>query len=84
MSDVLAAIRNLKVSLGGTEILRGVDCDLGRGRITALIGLNGAGKTTLLRALIKEAPYTGQVRFLCGHDHSKPAAAARRLSCLRD
>ena len=39
---------------------------------TALLGLNGAGKTTLLRALIREVPYEGSVRFHCGHDHSKP------------
>jgi zinc transport system ATP-binding protein len=37
-----------------------------------LIGLNGAGKTTLLRALLREVPYEGSVRFHCGHDHSKP------------
>ena len=72
MTPLLATIRGLKVHLGGQAILRGVDADLERGRITALIGLNGAGKTTLLRALIKEVPYSGEVRFLCGHDHSKP------------
>jgi zinc transport system ATP-binding protein len=69
---LLATIRGMCVALGGEPILRGLDADLQRGRITAVIGLNGAGKTTLLRALIKEVPYTGEVRFLCGHDHSKP------------
>jgi zinc transport system ATP-binding protein len=71
MSDLLATIRNLKVSLGGAEILRGVNVELEKGRITALIGLNGAGKTTLLRALINEVPWTGEIKFLCGHDHTR-------------
>jgi zinc transport system ATP-binding protein len=73
MNHALVTMRDLCVTLGGNEILRGVNASLDQGRITALIGLNGSGKTTLLRVLIKEIPYTGQVRFLCGHDHSQPS-----------
>jgi zinc transport system ATP-binding protein len=69
----LVSIRDLRVSLGGRSILRGVDAELGRGQITALLGLNGSGKTTLLRAILKEIPFTGQVRFHCGHDHTRPS-----------
>jgi zinc transport system ATP-binding protein len=72
MTSALATIRGLKVSLGGMPILCGVDADLQRGRVTAVIGLNGAGKTTLLRALLKEVPYAGEVHFHCGHDHTGP------------
>lgn len=68
----LVTIRNLCVSLGGTLVLRGFAASLTRGRITALIGLNGSGKTTFLRAVLKEIPYTGQITFHCGHDHSQP------------
>jgi zinc transport system ATP-binding protein len=70
MTDVLATIRKLHVTLGGRPILRGIDADLARGKITALIGLNGSGKTTLLRALIRECPYQGEVKYFCGHDHT--------------
>jgi zinc transport system ATP-binding protein len=73
MSDPLVRIHNLHVTLGGHAILRGIDADLQRGQVTALIGLNGSGKTTLLRALLKEVPYTGQVQFFCGHDHRRPS-----------
>lgn len=73
MTPPLVEIRNLRVALGGTEILKGLDTDLASGRITALVGLNGSGKTTLLRAVLKEIPYQGHIRFLCGHDHSRPA-----------
>ena len=72
MNDELVTIRDLCVDLGGVSILKGVNAGLARGRITALIGLNGSGKSTLLRALVKEAPYRGQIAFHCGHDHSKP------------
>ena len=72
MSQPLVSIRGLTVTLGGTPILSGVNTDIERGKVTALLGLNGAGKTTLLRALIREVPYEGSVRFHCGHDHSKP------------
>jgi zinc transport system ATP-binding protein len=72
MTDELVTIRGLHVWLGGNHVLRGVDAELERGRVTALIGLNGAGKSTLLRALVKEVPYGGTIAFHCGHDHSHP------------
>lgn len=71
MSDVLATLRGLTVELGGRRVLDGVDADLQRHKITVLIGLNGSGKTTLLKALIRECPYQGEVRFFCGHDHTR-------------
>lgn len=71
MNKVLATIRGLRVELNGRRILDHIDADIMRHQITALIGLNGSGKTTLLRALIREYPYRGEVRFFCGHDHSK-------------
>jgi zinc transport system ATP-binding protein len=74
-SDVLVEFRNVGVALGDREILRGVNASLLRHRITALIGLNGAGKSTLLRALVHEIPYTGEICFRCGHDHSRPNPA---------
>jgi zinc transport system ATP-binding protein len=73
-TDNLVTIRGLHVALGGNPILRGVDADLARNKVSALIGLNGAGKSTLLRALVKEVPCTaGQIAFHCGHDHRGPA-----------
>jgi zinc transport system ATP-binding protein len=71
----LLQLRDLHISLGGTDILKGVSADLARHQITAVVGLNGSGKTTLLRALLKEIPYRGSIRFLCGHDHTLPDPA---------
>ena len=68
----LVAIRDLWVELGGFHVLRGVNADVARGKVTGLIGLNGSGKTTLLRAVVGEYPYRGRISFHCGHDHSHP------------
>jgi len=73
MTASLVSLRDLKVQLGGRDILKGVSAELLRGQITALIGLNGSGKTTILRTLVKEIPYAGRIEFHCGHDHSRPA-----------
>ncbi|HZZ80615.1 MAG TPA: metal ABC transporter ATP-binding protein, partial [Gemmataceae bacterium] len=72
MTHPLVTIRDLNVELGGNPILRGLNCTIAAHRITAILGLNGSGKTTLLRALLKEIPYRGDIRFHCGHDHSHP------------
>lgn len=66
--NCLVAVRDLHVTLGDNPILKGVSTNIERDRITALMGLNGSGKTTLLRALLKEIPYRGQVKFHCQHD----------------
>jgi zinc transport system ATP-binding protein len=68
----LVTFRDLHVVLGGRPILNGITTSIPRGKVTAVIGLNGSGKTTLLRALVREYPYRGEIRFHCGHDHSQP------------
>ena len=55
---------NISVSLGGTDILRGIDIAIGAGELVGLVGPNGAGKTTLLRVLAGvERNHTGALRF---------------------
>ena len=44
-------VRGLKKSYKDLDVLRGVDFDVARGGIFALLGSNGSGKTTLVRIL---------------------------------
>ena len=47
----LLEIKDLKVSYGFIAALKGININVERGQIVALLGSNGAGKTTTLRAI---------------------------------
>jgi Fe-S cluster assembly ATP-binding protein len=55
MSDL--SIRNLHASIDGAEILRGLDLDLDRGSVHAIMGPNGSGKSTLAHVLMGHPAY---------------------------
>lgn len=59
--DVLLAVRDLRVLIGGRHILHGVDLDVARHGVTALLGRNGAGKTTTVRGVLGLVPRAGSV-----------------------
>ncbi len=52
------SVRGLDVAYDKVQVLFGVDVDIPRGQITALLGTNGAGKSTLLKAIGGVAPVT--------------------------
>lgn len=59
----LIEAQGLRVRLGGTEVLSGVDFRIAPGEIVTVLGPNGSGKSTLLRALMGiVAPSAGDVR----------------------
>ena len=47
----LVQIRNLRFARGARVIFDGVDLDIRRGQVTAIMGPSGTGKTTLLRLI---------------------------------
>ncbi len=49
-------IKDLRVSYGGIEALKGISFHVEEGQIVTLIGANGAGKSTTLRAISGLAP----------------------------
>ena len=50
-NDAAIRVRGLEKSFDELHVLRGVDLDVDRGSIFALLGSNGAGKTTVVRIL---------------------------------
>jgi zinc transport system ATP-binding protein len=54
--SILVQAKHLSVSLGGAEVLHGVDLALSPGEIVTVVGPNGSGKSTLLRSIIGAVP----------------------------
>ena len=64
---ILLDIKNLHASVGGKEILKGIDLQIGSGEIHAVMGPNGAGKSTLSAVLAGRPSYEvteGSVTFM--------------------
>lgn len=55
-------VKNIHKSFGSLEVLKGVDLQVNKGEIVAIIGKSGAGKTTLLQIIgTLNRPTQGQV-----------------------
>jgi Fe-S cluster assembly ATP-binding protein len=67
---MLLSIRDLRVTVEGKEILKGLSLDVNKGEVHAIMGPNGAGKSTLARALAGHPAYevTGGTVTLDGQD----------------
>lgn len=51
MSETSISVKGLKKSFKAKEVLKGIDFEVRRGEIFALLGSNGAGKTTIVNIL---------------------------------
>jgi ABC-2 type transport system ATP-binding protein len=75
-------VRALQKSYGELHVLRGVDFDVARGSIFALLGSNGAGKTTVVRILSTLLKADVGTATVAGFDVATQAANVREAISL--
>ncbi len=63
-------LRNVAVSYGMIEALKGISLNVAQGEIVALIGANGAGKSTTLMSVSGVTPLRSGAILYCGRDLS--------------
>ncbi|MFA5915992.1 MAG: ATP-binding cassette domain-containing protein, partial [Burkholderiales bacterium] len=50
-TDNLVEVENVNFAYDSRQILKGVNLNIRRGQVVAIMGLSGCGKTTLLRLI---------------------------------
>ncbi len=61
----MLSIESAQSGYGASQVLFGVDLQIGAGQVVTLLGRNGMGKTTLLRTLFGQLPLRGgKIRFV--------------------
>jgi len=68
--DILLHVSGLESCYGRIKALKGIDLEVRKGELVALVGANGAGKTTFLRTLSGVQPMSGGRIFFDGEDIS--------------
>jgi len=68
MTDAAVSVRGIEKSYKDLHVLRGVDFEVQKGSIFALLGSNGAGKTTLVRILSTLLKADAGTATVQGHD----------------
>ncbi|KOP81164.1 glycosyl transferase family 8 [Bacillus sp. FJAT-21945] len=68
MNHAVISVKGLKKSFKDKEVLKGVDFEVRRGEIFALLGSNGAGKTTTVNILSTLMKADGGEVGICGFD----------------
>ncbi len=81
MKDKAIQVKGLKKSFKTTEVLKGVDFEVEKGSIFALLGSNGAGKTTIVRILTTLLKQDGGTAVVNGFDvAAKPDRVRQSIS----
>ena len=79
-ADTVIAVRNLSTRFGEQVVHAGLDLEVRRGEIFALIGGSGSGKSTLLREMILlHRPDAGSIEVLGADLHTLDAARTQAL-----
>lgn len=68
----MLSVKDLHKSFGDEEILRGIDIEIDKGEVIAVIGPSGSGKTTMLRCIsYLEKADSGRMEFKCCDDKAQ-------------
>ena len=82
MIDTAIKVKDLQKSFKDTAVLKGVDFEVRRGEIFALLGSNGAGKTTTVNILSTLLKLDGGSGEVCGFDISRRPEKVRESISL--
>ena len=62
--EIVLSVKNLEKAFGKLEVLKGINLEVHKGDVIAIIGPSGCGKSTFLRCLNRmEAPTGGEIIF---------------------
>jgi ABC-2 type transport system ATP-binding protein len=81
-TDTAIRVQGLEKSYKDLHVLRGVDLDVARGSIFALLGSNGAGKTTVVRILSTLLKADAGTAAVAGFDVAAQAQKVRETISL--
>lgn len=80
MMSALLNVKDLKVSYGGINAVKGIDLHVNQGELVALIGANGAGKSSSMKAIAGLlTPSAGEIHFANQETRKLPAYELVRL-----
>jgi ABC-2 type transport system ATP-binding protein len=71
------SVRGLTMCYGDMQVLHGIDLEIGRGEVCAIVGPNGAGKTTTVEILEGYRIRSGGAATVLGVDPGRPTRAWR-------
>jgi ABC-2 type transport system ATP-binding protein len=81
VTNIVIATKGLKKAFKETSVLKGVDLEVRRGEIFALLGSNGAGKTTMVNILSTLLKPDGGTASVCGFDtQTQPERVREQIS----
>ncbi|OOF46461.1 amino acid ABC transporter ATP-binding protein [Rodentibacter trehalosifermentans] len=80
-------VSNIQKNFNGNQVLKGIDFEINKGEVVAILGPSGSGKTTFLRCLnLLERPEQGSLTFTDGSlniDFSRKISKSDELKLRR-
>jgi len=85
MNPLAVCIRDLRVSYGKFEAVKGISLDIPKGEVFGFIGPNGAGKSSTIRVLATLQPKFRGLALVCGLDvTSQPQQVREKIGYMPD